>query len=234
MLIVPEFRKGLTMYFTSLILLLGVLFSPVHAQDTLESSTINVTANKKSLERLYEVKGEVNLARFKSDNSANSNSTSLPGLSLSAGRIFKLSSSFSTTTSVNFSYSILDDDIDFIESTFFDLGVSQRLSFTIENGDTLIQPFIEVSAARGIWNTEMELINSTFETDIDYTKLGVALGTQFVLKSGLTPFLKYSLSKINLDDEVSVKTTSLSQTFRRSSNNDFIISSLTVGLGLTF
>jgi opacity protein-like surface antigen len=170
------------------------------------------------------------------------------GVSANAGKIFNLGSGISTTTSLTTSILTLDlkhiDSSDDFDATTYEVGLSQKLSYNIESSSLSIRPFIEAGYSIGKYQAKSSVNETGFsgnaELDINYSKYGGAAGVQLALSNGLTPFIKYNISKFifsnkgELSSNINGTSSSESVSFGSTSERTLDSNTLTVGLGYMF
>ncbi len=119
------------------------------------------------------------------------------GIALSFGKIFNLSNNITTTSSISGGLALFSsDELDENESAkMYELGISQRLAYNIKSGNVIIKPFLEAGILGGRLILKETIGPMQHTAAINNIRYGGALGIQVVLPNGLTPFVKYHISK---------------------------------------
>ncbi len=164
------------------------------------------------------------------------------GITLSVGESFPLGSNISTTSSLIGNYAILDSDAfesETLDASIYDIGLSQRLSYSFNNSGFIIKPFVEVGASVGSLSYDITDGSDEAEVKFNYTSLKAALGIQLELSTGLTPFVKLETASLNLAYRAEVSSTidgvSLSTSIEIDNDEtELTNTALTVGVGYYF
>ncbi len=207
----------------------------------------------------------------KYDDGKSSEEVAENGIKLSAGLNLRLTEELLTTSSLNVSY--LPQNVnDVYYSERFDSGfgsldtatqsldssanrthftLSQKIGYKINiQGSTLV-PFAEAGFGFGRYKGTNDIeVNipgfiqtAEISSKVNYNLFELGIGAQLVMKNNFVPFVKYEVSKINLSDDITTKTTGVNITEeettakrdRASDDTESVTNNvLSVGIGYIF
>ena len=182
----------------------------LHAQS--DTATLTTGLSQESVDsstaRKYEVSAGYIARDLQIDSSLTDEKISGKGASLSAGKIFNLSNGFTATSSLVGTYLTLDNNEDNIDDNIdqdflnYEVGYYQKFGYNISMGSTVVKPFIELNYSVGTYDATSEFegndLASATEVNLkrNYSNYGIAGGLQVTFKNGLSPFVKYNISKL--------------------------------------
>lgn len=175
----------------------------------------------------------------------------LSGFEIGLSKLFFLDYGITTTTELATSYSTAKKDLginddeeifDKFEIKKLEIGVSQKFSYNIHIKNERLTPFIGVGVYRGkiSFNSNLaEIENSEIEMNVKYTNLELFSGIEYSFTNGVTPFVKYSISKMSFDKEVEFEgklngNIIYSETNNEGSDLNSTASKITFGMGYLF
>lgn len=137
-------------------------------------------------------------------------SLDLSGAEATISRIFNIGEGFAL--SVGIEGSLTNGEASKLASEYKDFnvkkieyGISQKISYHLPYKKGRIAPFIGVGAYKGKMDYKASAANLS-ELDIEiktkYTKLSASTGVEYSFDNGVTPFIKYSVSKMSFDKDL--------------------------------
>lgn len=183
------------------------------------------------------VRGDLGLAQGDSDGGVE-----VEGVNLGWGKIYGIANYVEGSTSLGFK--LLQISRDDIEDNwrFTDVSINQKFSIVTQiTEDIKFKPFISGGFGRGFMEIQLRDVDSENSVNLDLTNNYIAIayggGIDFEFSGGITPFIKYEVSRLNMDSTADVDGTVNGVTVNESGPSDFDdlrTESLMIGLGYRF
>ncbi len=133
----------------------------------------------------------------------------LNGVAVDFGRLYNFTPLIEGTTSLglrSLSADIENLDDDARGWDLLDISIKQKISLIAEASDFLrIKPFIAGGIGRGLQTITLQINDTDAVGQLDlvdgYTRVNYGAGIDFEFSNGVTPFVQYQISRLNLDNE---------------------------------
>jgi opacity protein-like surface antigen len=136
------------------------------------------------------------------------------GVSLQLRRNFLISDFFETSTGLEgrlISHDEDDADVENGSVSSYQAGINQRFSLVLGSSAVKFKPFIQGGVVRGRYDYEdkytVDSSTVNYEAKADFWRFGGTAGIQMELENGITPFVAYNISRINVDKDLDSKLT---------------------------